>query len=76
MGIKNLFPFPWDLIPKEIKIYNNKEEGIFAFEVEQPPSIFAPAKVKIFENRKKGIFAYYGSNKEELENSKFLQIKE
>ena len=74
MGIKEMLP--WNLIPKSIKVYSNEEEGIFAFEIDQPPSIFAPAKVSYYEDRKKGIMKYHGTNEESLpKKSNFLQIK-
>ena len=58
-SIKNDFKNFWKWMPTSVKIYQNKEEGIGALDMTNPPNPYTPQKIRYYEDKKKGIFVFH-----------------
>ena len=52
-----------EIMPTRIDIYENEEEGIEAFEIEQPPNQYVPEHIQYYEDKKRGIFKLHMGKK-------------
>lgn len=66
-----------ELMPSKINIYNNDEEGIFAYQIRQPKNQYCPSNIDYFEDNKKGIFKLRMDNeaREICQSKKKLLVK-
>lgn len=67
-----------ELMPSKVEVYSNKEDGIEAFEIVQPPNQYVASHIKYFEDKKRGILRFSWNDKdkeiqERLDNTKLLR---
>lgn len=74
-SLKRDFQNFWNWMPNEVKIYENKEEGVFGYEINNPPNPYVPEKIRYFRDSKKGIVKYHTKKRrnetQELSSEKF-----
>lgn len=49
----------WNWMPNEVKVYENEGEGVFGYEINNPPNPYVPERIRYFRDTKKGILRYH-----------------
>ena len=78
MGLINSFKEDfknfWKWMPSEIKIYEEKEKGIEAGQIKNPPNPYVPQRIEWVENKKKGKLKFH-LKKMNDESKKLIDFK-